>query len=333
MTTALITGVNGQDGSYLAELLLAKDYHVVGTVRDSGAPLDRVEHLRGRLEIVQLDLANAEAIDSVIRHQRPKEFYNLAARASSAELWHDPVNMCEVNGLAIARMLEAIRTFSPQTRFCNASSSEIFGNPVEVPQSEATPLCPRNPYGAAKAYAQWVTAQYREQYRLFACSAILFNHESPRRGCEFVTRKVSRAAARISRGLEHELRLGDLDVRRDWGFAGDYVQALWMMLQQPRPDDYVLATGATHSVREFCEFAFSCVNLDYRKYVVQDKDKFRSRDTAQLVGNPEKAKRLLGWTPSVFFEELVRMMVEAELRALNVDSSGKSMASKTQSSR
>ncbi|MGI9101553.1 MAG: GDP-mannose 4,6-dehydratase [Terriglobales bacterium] len=317
MNTALITGVNGQDGSYLAELLLGRGYRVAGTVREASS-LARIEHLGSRVEIVRFDLAHGREIENLLRQFQPAEFYNLAARASSSELWTDAALTGEVNGLAVARILEAIRAVNPAIRFCQASSSEIFGEPVEVPQSETTPLRPRNPYGAAKAYAQWITAQYREKYSLFACSAILFNHESPRRGLEFVPRKICRTAAAISLGLERELRLGDLDACRDWGFAGDYVDALWRMLQQAEPDDYVIASGESHSVRQLCEIAFACVNLDFRQYVVQDSSHHRFHDTSRRRGNPAKAAGALGWKPSVTFEQLVGMMVEADLRLLEI---------------
>lgn len=317
MNVALITGINGQDGSYLAEFLLHKGYRVIGTIRRGTSPLTRIEKLLERVEIAEFDLNDRTALGALLQRFRPNEFYNLAARASSAELWNDAVAMAEINGVAVASMLEMIRHSSPQTRFCQASSSEVFGNPVEVPQSETTPLHPRNPYGAAKAYAQWITAQYRQHYNLFACSAILFNHESPRRGAEFVTRKICRSVARISRGLETQLCLGDLDVRRDWGFAGDYMEALWRMLQQPKADDYVVGTGEAHAVREFCECAFSVVGLNYADYVIQDIKNFRKSDNAQLVANPTKAMHLLGWRPSVSFKGLVTMMVEAEVKALD----------------
>jgi GDPmannose 4,6-dehydratase len=314
--TALITGVNGQDGSYLAELLLRRGYRVKGTVRGGVGDLSRIVPLRGQIEVVELDLAQDASLESLLGEFQPHEFYNLAARASGCELWTNPLAMGQINGLSVTRMLDTICKVSPGTRFCQASSSEMFGNAVQVPQTESTPLSPRNPYGAAKAYAHWITRNYREGHHLFACSAIFYNHESPRRGREFVTRKVSHAAAQISLGLTGELRLGDLDARRDWGFAGDYMDAMWRMLQQPEPDDYVIASGETHSVRELCEIAFSCVGLDYRDYVVQDRDYIRGADTALLVGSPAKAQRVLGWRPTMPFEQLVRTLVEADLKFL-----------------
>ena len=319
MTTALITGINGQDGSYLAELLLKRGYHVVGTVR--GCPhgatdLARMGQLPQGVEIVDCNLAGHTAIENLLHRFRPDEVYNLAARASSSDLWTDPVSTGEVNALAVVRSLDAIHRIGPRIRFVQASSSEVFGNATEVPQTESTPFQPRNPYGVAKAFGHWITAVYREQRGLFACSCILYNHESPRRGMEFVTRKISHGVAMIKLGLASELRLGNLDARRDWGFAGDYVRALWLSLQQPAPEDYIVATGETHSVREFCEVAFSHVGLRYEDYVVQDREDFRGPESAVLVGNPAKAKRILGWAPSVTFEELVRMLVDADLQSL-----------------
>jgi len=316
MPTALITGVNGQDGSYLAELLVSKGYRVAGTVRDKAGNLDRVEHLRQRIEIVELDLNDPAAIEKILHRFRPDEVYNLAARAWGSELWDQPVLTGEVNALWVTRLLEAIRNFNTDIRFCQASSSEVFGNALAAPQDESTPLRPRNPYGVAKTYAHWITVNYRQAYGLFASSSILFNHESPRRAPQFVTRKISFAAAKIKLGLAKELHLGDLEARRDWGFAGDYVQAMWLMLQQPEADDYVLATGETHSVREFCEMAFSHLSLNYQDYVIPAQENFRRPESALLVGNSAKAKRVLGWQPKVTFQELVRMMVEADLKSL-----------------
>ena len=314
MPTALITGVNGQDGSYLAEFLLLKGYRVVGTTPNQN--VDRILPSRKEIEIAEADLLDQGQLERILREYKPDEVYNLAARASSSELWTQPVLTGEVNGLTVASLLEAIRRSDHKARFVQASSSEIFGNATEVPQTEATPLHPRNPYGVAKAYGHWTTAIYREHHGLFACSSVLYNHESPRRGLEFITRKVSHAAARIKFGLAMELRLGDLDAKRDWGFAGDYVRAMWLMLQQPTPDDYVVATGEAHSVRELCEIAFFHVGLNYQDYVVQDPENFRSAERALLVGNPAKAERLLGWKPSVTFPDLVRMMVEVDLRSI-----------------
>jgi GDPmannose 4,6-dehydratase len=312
--TALITGVNGQDGSYLAEFLLSKGYRVVGTTPNQNT--DRILPIRKKIEIADADLLDQGQLEAILCEYNPDEVYNLAARASSSELWTQPVLTGEVNGLTVACLLEAIRRSDQRARFVQASSSEIFGNATEVPQTEATPFHPRNPYGVAKAYGHWTTSIYREHHGLFACSSILYNHESPRRGLEFITRKVSHAVARIKLGLAKELRLGNLDARRDWGFAGDYVRAMWLMLQQPTPDDYVVATGEAHSVRELCEIAFFHVGLNYQDYVVQDPENFRSAERALLVGNPAKAERLLGWKPTVTFPDLVRMMVEADLRSI-----------------
>lgn len=316
MFTALITGVNGQDGSYLAELLLSKGYRVIGTTSDENADQARILHIREKLEIVQTGLLQIEFIEDLLREYKPREVYNFAARASSSELWTRPAVTGDVNGLSVARFLEAILKIDNNTRFVQASSSEVFGNATESPQTEASTLRPRNPYGVAKAYGHWVTALYRQYQGLFACSGILYNHESPRRGLEFVTRKISRAAAKISLGQTEELRLGRLEARRDWGFAGDYVRAMWLMLQQSSPDDYIIATGQTHSVREFCEIAFQHVGLDYRDFVVENVADCRPSETGLLVGNAAKAKRVLGWAQTVAFEDLVRMMVDADLRIL-----------------
>jgi len=323
MRKALITGVNGQDGSYLAELLLTQDYHVVGTVR--ALPCNAIEQARmGQVpqgvEIVPCDLTGHAAIESLLHRFHPQEVYNLAARASSTELWSDPVPSGEINALAVVRWLDAIQRVDPRIRFAQASSSEVFGNATEVPQKESTPIQPRNPYGVAKAFGHLMTRVYREQRRLFACSCILYNHESPRRSKEFVTRKISRGAAMIKLGLANELRLGDLDARRDWGFAGDYVHAMWLSLQQSEPSDYIVATGQSHSVREFCEIAFSHVGLRYRDHVSQDRENIRSPETNSLIGDAAKAKRILGWVPRVDFEKLVRMMVDADLHSLAMNS-------------
>jgi GDPmannose 4,6-dehydratase len=315
--TALITGIGGQDGSYLSEFLLNKGYRVVGTVPD-GDPvnIDRIRHLLDRIEIVQDDLHNQDRIEKVFRDHRPDEVYNFAANSVLAASFHQPILATMVLAMGVTRILEAIRKITPDARFFQASSSEIFGKPAEVPQSETTPFHPRNPYGVSKVYGHLMTMTYRENYNLYVCSGILYNHESPRRSPEFVTRKITHAAAMIKLGLARELRLGNLDARRDWGFAGDYVQAMWLMLQQPQPDDYVLATGETHSVRELCEEAFSHLGLDYREYVVNEEESFRPPETAQLVGNPAKAHRVLGFKREVSFRDLVRMMVDADLEAL-----------------
>jgi GDPmannose 4,6-dehydratase len=296
MPAALITGIGGQDGSYLSEFLLDKGYRVVGTVPDGDpANIDRIRHLMDRIEIVEDDLLDQEPIEKIFHDHRPDEVYNFAANSVLAASFQQPILATMVLAMGVTRILEAIRKITPKTRFFQASSSEIFGKPAEVPQSETTPFHPRNPYGVSKAYGHLMTMTYRENYGLYACSGILYNHESPRRSPEFVTRKITNTAAKIKLGLAGELRLGNLDARRDWGYAGDYVRAMWSMLQQPRPEDYVLATGETHSVRELCEEAFSHLRLDYRKYVVQEEEDFRPPETAQLVGNPEKARRVLGW--------------------------------------
>lgn len=313
MSSALITGVNGQDGSYLAEFLLSKGYRVTGTKPSGRAERDCTGQVKGKIKIVEGDLLNQEVIEDILRTHKPDEVYNLAARASSSELWSQPILTAELNGLAVICLLEAIRKVDPEIRFLQASSSEIFGGATMAPQNEQTAVHPRNPYGVAKAYGHWTTVLYREQLGLFACSAILYNHESPRRGLEFVSRKISHTVAKIRMGLAHELRLGDLDARRDWGFAGDYVAAMWLALQHSTPDDYIVATGKTHSVLELCEVAFSHVGLNYQDYVIQDSKSSRAPETALLVGNPEKARRILGWSPSVAFEELVHMMVDADL--------------------
>jgi GDPmannose 4,6-dehydratase len=318
MRKALITGVNGQDGSYLAELLLNQRYQVMGTVRphSKGRHDARMSYVPKDVEVVESDLVGKSSLESLVDRFRPDEVYNLAARASSKELWTDPVSTGELNALAVTRLLHAIHQTDPRIRFVQASSSEVFGSTVEAPQTESTPFQPRNPYGVAKAFGHWITAVYREQQGLFACSCILYNHESPRRGTDFVTRKIARGAAMIKLGLANELRLGDLNARRDWGFAGDYVKAMWLALQDSAPGDYIVATGEPHSVREFCEIAFDHVGLRYDDYVVEDRENFRSPETALLVGNPAKAKRILSWGPTVSFKQLVAMMVDADLQSL-----------------
>jgi GDPmannose 4,6-dehydratase len=316
MPTAFITGVSGQDGSYLAEFLLSKGYRVVGTTPDRNTDQERILQIRERIEIVETDLLNQALVEDILRKYKPDEVYNLAARASSSELWTQPVLTGEVNALTVARLLDAVSKVDHKVRFVQASSSEVFGNAREVPQTEATPFYPRNPYGVAKAYGHWMTAIYREHQGLFACSCILYNHESPRRGLEFVSRKISHTVAKISVGEAKELRLGRLDARRDWGFAGDYVQAMWLMLQQSRPDDYIIATGETHSVRDFCELAFAYVGLNYKDFVIEDVAIHRPAETGQLVGNAAKARRVLDWKPRTAFQDLVRMMVDADLKAI-----------------
>ncbi|HAM33908.1 MAG TPA: GDP-mannose 4,6-dehydratase [Deltaproteobacteria bacterium] len=315
--TALITGIGGQDGSYLSEFLLDKGYRVVGTVPDDDpVNIDRIRHLLDRVEIVQDDLLGQDRLEKIFRDHRPDEVYNFAANSVLAASFQQPILATMVLAMGVTRILEAIRKITPEARLFQASSSEIFGKPAEVPQSEMTPFHPRNPYGVSKVYGHLMAMTYRENYNLYACSGILYNHESPRRSPEFVTRKITLAAAKIRLGLAKELRLGNLDARRDWGFAGDYVRAMWLMLQQPHPDDYVLATGETHSVRELCEEAFSHLGLDYREYVVQETVSFRPPETGQLVGNPAKARRVLGWKSEMYFRDLVRMMVDADLEAI-----------------
>lgn len=317
MPTALVTGITGQDGSYLAEFLLQKGYRVIGMVRRSSTvTFGRIEHIQDDIEIIQGDLHDQSSLVAIVEEYQPDEVYNLAAQSFVPTSWKQPVLTGEVTALGVTRMLEAIRLVKPDTRFYQASSSEMFGKVREVPQTENTPFYPRSPYGVAKVYGHWITVNYRESYNLFACSGILFNHESPRRGLEFVTRKITHGVARIKLGLSNELRLGNLEARRDWGYAGDYVRAMWLMLQQDEAEDYVVCTGTTHSVREFCEAAFSYVGLDYQDYVVQDPRFYRPAEVDLLVGNPEKARRKLGWEPSVSFEELVRMMVDADLKLL-----------------
>ncbi len=317
MPTALITGITGQDGSYLAEFLLAKGYRVVGMVRrTSTINFDRIRHIQNDVEIVQGDLLDQTSLTDVIKEFEPDEVYNLAAQSFVPTSWKQPVLTGEFTALGVTRILEAIRQVNPRIKFYQASSSEMFGKVVEVPQTETTPFYPRSPYGVAKVYGHWITVNYRESYNLFACSGILFNHESPRRGLEFVTHKVTHGAAKIKLGLAQRLRLGNLEAKRDWGYAGDYVRAMWLMLQQAAPDDYVIATGETHSVRELCEVAFTHLGLDYRDFVVQDPKFYRPAEVDLLIGNPAKAGHVLGWEPSVSFEQLVRMMVDADLEAL-----------------
>jgi GDPmannose 4,6-dehydratase len=315
MNSALITGITGQDGSYLAELLLAKGYRVIGTSRNIAKAVRLLPaSLAGQVELVQWDMLDQRAISNVLSHYRPGEIYNFGAYSSGSGMFDEPVDIGEVNGLAVARMLEAIRTVDPEICFCQASSSEIFGAAADSPQSEETPIGPRSPYGAAKAYAHLMVQIYRKHHGLFTCSAILYNHESPRRGLEFVTRKVAQAAARIKRGQAAELHLGNLSSVRDWGFAGDYVRAMWSMLQQPDAADYVIATGQPHSVRDLCDYAFGHVSLDYRDYVREDAAIHRPVERVPLVGNPAKARMNLRWQPDVGFRELVGMMVDTELQ-------------------
>ncbi|MEI6740971.1 MAG: GDP-mannose 4,6-dehydratase [Gemmatimonadaceae bacterium] len=314
MKTALITGITGQDGSYLAEHLLAKGYHVVGVVRRSSTtPYERIAHLVDKIELVSADLLDQTSLTDVVQATKPAEIYNLAAQSFVQTSWQQPVLTGEFTALGVTRMLEAMRKAAPEARFYQASSSEQFGKVVETPQRESTPFYPRSPYGVAKVYGHWITVNYRESFNLFAVSGILFNHESPRRGLEFVTRKITDGVARIKMGLQRDLRLGNLDARRDWGFAGDYVDAMWRMLQQDAPDDFVIGTGETYSVREFCDAAFKVVGLDYQDFVVQDERFFRPAEVDLLVADPSRAKDLLGWQPQVSLPRLVEMMVEADL--------------------
>ena len=314
MPTALITGITGQDGSYLAELLLEKGYRVVGVVRRSSTtPYERIAHLVDRVDLVSADLLDQTSLTDAVSDVKPDEIYNLAAQSFVQTSWNQPVLTGEFTALGVTRMLEAMRKAAPKARFYQASSSEQFGKVVETPQRESTPFYPRSPYGVAKVYGHWITINYRESFNLYAVSGILFNHESPRRGLEFVTRKVTDGVARIKLGLQPSLRLGNLDAKRDWGFAGDYVEAMWRMLQQDEPDDFVVATGETHSVRELCEIAFASVGLDYRDHVVTDERFFRPAEVDLLVGDASKAREQLGWEPRVSFRALVEMMVEADL--------------------
>lgn len=322
MPTALITGITGQDGSYLAEFLLSKGYQVVGMVRRSSTvTFERIQHIQDEIVIAQGDLHDQSSLVSLIETYQPDEVYNLAAQSFVPTSWSQPVLTGEATALGVTRLLEAIRLVNPKTRFYQASSSEMFGKVREVPQRETTPFHPRSPYGVAKVYGHMITVNYRESYGMFAVSGILFNHESPRRGLEFVTRKITYGAARIKLGLASELRLGNLEARRDWGFAGDYVKGMWMMLQQDEPEDYVIGTGETHSVREFCELAFSHLGLDYQKYVIQDPRFFRPAEVDLLVADPTKARQKLGWQPSISFADLVKMMVEADLRQVSQEMS------------
>jgi GDPmannose 4,6-dehydratase len=315
---ALITGITGQDGSYLAELLLDEGYEVIGMVRRSSTvTFERIAHLQDRIATVPGDLLDQASMIELLRAHRPDEVYNLAAQSFVQTSFSQPVLTGDVTGLGVTRLLDAIRIADPDIRFYQASSSEMFGKVVEVPQSESTPFYPRSPYGVAKLYGHWITVNYRESYDLHASSGILFNHESPRRGLEFVTRKISNTVAKIKLGMATELRLGNLEAERDWGFAGDYVRAMYLMLQQDSPDDYVVATGETHSVRRFCEVAFGHVGLDYEEHVVIDEKFYRPAEVDLLIGTPEKAGTKLGWTPTVGFEDLVTMMVDADIALLS----------------
>jgi len=315
--TALLTGITGQDGSYLAEFLLGKGMRVVGmTRRSSTSSNERISHLGDRVELVQGDLLDQASLVSALQTAQPDEVYNLAAQSFVPTSWNQPVLTGEFTALGVTRLLEAIRQVNPSIRLYQASSSEMFGNVLEVPQTERTPFYPRSPYGVAKAYAHFLTVNYRESYGLFAVSGILFNHESPRRGLEFVTRKVTDGAARIALGLASQLPMGNLDAERDWGFAGDYVRAMWLMLQRDEPQDFVIASGVAHSVRDLCRLAFARVGLDYEAYVVTDPSLYRPAEVAHLRGDASKARELLGWQPEVDFESLVAMMVDADVERL-----------------
>ena len=317
---ALITGVTGQDGSYLAEFLLEQGYEVIGMVRRTSLlNYQRIKHIQDRITLVSGDLLDQASVIDILREHRPQEVYNLAAQSFVPTSWKQPVLTGEFTALGVTRVLEAIRFVDASIKFYQASSSEMFGKVQEVPQSEKTPFYPRSPYGVAKVYGHWITVNYRESYDMFAVSGILFNHESPRRGLEFSTRKVSHGVAMIKLGMAKELRMGNLDPERDWGYAGDYVRAMWMMLQEEKPDTFVVATGTTHSVRKLCDVAFAHVDLDYRDYVVQDPAFMRPAEVDQLIGDASKAKTVMGWEPAVSFEELVRMMVDADLEMLRRD--------------
>jgi GDPmannose 4,6-dehydratase len=315
--TALITGITGQDGSYLAELLLGKGYRVVGmTRRSSSINNERIAHLADRIELIQGDLLDQASLVSAIAESEPDELYNLAAQSFVPTSWNQPVLTAEFTALGVTRVLEAIRQVNPRIRFYQASSSEMFGQVRQMPQNEETPFYPRSPYGVAKAYAHFITVNYRESYGLYAVSGILFNHESPRRGLEFVSRKVTDGAARVKLGLADALPMGNLDARRDWGFAGDYVRAIWLMLQQPEPSDFVVASGVAHSVRQLCEAAFAHVGLDYQDHVVVDPAFLRPAEVDHLLGDASRAHQELGWGPEVDFQQMVEMMVEADLERL-----------------
>jgi GDPmannose 4,6-dehydratase len=318
MPTALITGITGQDGSYLAELLLSKGYDVVGVARRSSTVTsERVAHLLDDITVVQGDLQDQGSLLALLEEYKPTEIYNLAAQSFVPTSWGPPALTGDVTAIGVTRLLEAIRFVNPKIRFYHASSSEMFGKVIEVPQRETTPFYPRSPYGVAKVYGHWITVNYRESFNIFAASGILFNHESPRRGMEFVTRKITDGVARIKLGLVDKLCLGNLDARRDWGFAGDYVEAMWLMLQQEIADSFVIGTGETHSVREFCEIAFGHVGLDYKEFVVKDERFYRPAEVDLLISDPSKARSSLRWEPSISFKELVTMMVDADLERLS----------------
>lgn len=317
MPTALITGITGQDGSYLAELLLKKGYRVIGVARRSSTVnTERINHILDDITMVQGDLQDQGSLLSLLEEYHPTEVYNLAAQSFVPTSWNQPALTGDVTAIGVTRLLEAIRFVNPKIRFYQASSSEMFGKVMEVPQRESTPFYPRSPYGVAKVYGHWITVNYRESFNMFATSGILFNHESPRRGLEFVTRKISDSVAKIKLGKTKELRLGNLEAQRDWGFAGDYVEAMWLMLQQDHPDNYVIGTGETHAVREFCEIAFSHVDLDYKEFVIQDEKFYRPAEVDLLISDPSKARNELKWELNVSFKELVTMMVDSDLARL-----------------
>jgi GDPmannose 4,6-dehydratase len=318
MPTALITGITGQDGSYLADFLLEKGYDVVGMVRRSSTiTFERIRHIQDDIYLEQGDLHDQSSLVDLLERYQPDEIYNLAAQSFVPTSWNQPVLTGEVTALGVTRLLEAMRLVVPKARFYQASSSEMFGKVIEVPQNEKTPFHPRSPYGVAKVYGHWITINYRESYDLFGVSGILFNHESPRRGVEFVTHKITHGVAKIKLNLANEIRLGNLESRRDWGYAGDYVRAMWLMLQQEEPQDFVVGTGETHSVREFCECAFSYAGLNYEEYVVKDPRFYRPAEVDFLVADPRKAHEVLGWQPTINFEELVHLMVDADLKNLS----------------
>ncbi len=317
MPTVLITGITGQDGSYLAELLLSRGYNVIGVARRSSTVnYERIEHLLDDITVVQGDLQDQGSLLGLLEEYEPTEVYNLAAQSFVPTSWNQPALTGDVTALGVTRILEAIRFVNPKIRFYQASSSEMFGKVLEVPQNETTPFYPRSPYGVAKVYGHWITVNYRESFNMFATSGILFNHESPRRGLEFVTRKITDGVARIKLGMQKELRLGNLEARRDWGYAGDYVEAMWLMLQHDEADNFVVGTGETHAVREFCEIAFGHVDLDYNDFVVQDERFYRPAEVDLLVSDPAKAHAVLGWEPQISFKELVTMMVDKDLARL-----------------
>jgi len=323
MKKAVITGITGQDGSYLAELLLNKGYKVFGLRRRTSSPiLKNIEHIKDEIEFIEGDLLDQGSLIDMIKKTQPDEVYNLASQSFVGTSWNQPFLTGLVTGLGVTNMLEAIRTSKPDVRFYQASSSEMFGKVKEIPQTENTAFHPRSPYGVAKVYGHWITVNYRESYQMFGCSGILFNHESPRRGVEFVTRKVTRGVAKIKCGLQKELRLGNLEAKRDWGYAGDYVEAMWLMLQQDHPDDYIIATGETHTVKEWVEIAFRTVGLNWEDYVVIDPRYIRPAEVDLLLGDSAKARKKLGWKPKVKFEQLVEMMVEEDLKKVMEDCKG-----------